>query len=54
MEKLEFSGGSVGQGSHVVTAVAWITAVRVGLIPGLGTSTCHGYSQKEKKNFFFK
>lgn len=33
---LEFTRGSVGSGSRMVTAVALVT----GLIPGLGTSTC--------------
>ena len=31
----------------MVTAVALVTVV--GLIPGLGISTCHRYSQKKEK-----
>lgn len=40
MNFLEIPSGSVGYGSGVVTAVALLTAVGLGSIPGLGMYTC--------------
>ena len=45
----EFPCDSVGKISSVVTAMSWVAAVAWGLIPGLGTSTCCGCSQKTNK-----
>ena len=34
----------------MVTAVAWVTALRHGLLSGLGTSACQGCDQKTNNN----
>ena len=41
-------------GSIVVTAVAWGCCYSMGLISGLGTSACHGCSQKKKRSVLLK
>ena len=39
--------GALGSGSNVAAAVAKVTALAQDSIPGLGTSRCHGCSQKQ-------
>ena len=39
----------MGQGSGIVTAVAQVTAVVQGSIPGLGTSRCYRHSPKKER-----
>ena len=51
LEVLRFSCGKAGWGASVVTAVTLVTACDMGLIPGWGTSTCYGRSQKKKFHF---
>ena len=48
--KQEFPGGALGWGSSIVTAVAQVTAVM--WVHSLGTCTCHGHTQKQKKKIF--